>query len=277
MLRRMKDEVNKHKARADDLETKVASGSNDGSSDSQLKEDLDMMRSQIKDLLTESKEASSHNKELQHRLATVSADYDSQLKTHAAESTARIAELEQEVQSLHEDLNKAHQDLEETLSLNHQLNGELANALQRPSGSPGHAKSASFNSIAGNSEAEMEVQRQREKVEWLEEENKNLTMRYQLAEKKLVMLLEYVVRCDVAESDPRAAPWRKASCQKLRRSTAATPTRRRLPGSRRSWSVCRWPPVTIAAKTGTRTIPRRCVRTSPSGMTYGGAAQTRIF
>ena len=119
----MKDEVTKYKSRADDLEAELAARGNDTTS----KAELEALRTELISLRERSDASGAANEELQRKLASLQGEHDRALSAY---HTDKVAPIEAEVERLSQSLKKAQSDLEESHTLNGQLNVELQAALQ---------------------------------------------------------------------------------------------------------------------------------------------------
>lgn len=107
MLRRMKEEVNKHKSRSEQLEAQLAK-----SSGGEARSEVDAMRTQVSDLLRMSEQARVENKELSDRLATVQNEYQRTLQEREAEANDEIEKLKAHATQLEEQLSKTNREIE---------------------------------------------------------------------------------------------------------------------------------------------------------------------
>lgn len=190
MLRRMKDEVNKHKERNEELENQLAEQRSGRATPSKaMMGDLDALKQQMADLRSASEKANNENDELQRRMLTLQAEYDRTLQQQETESTTRIDGLEAELESLEREREKIQTDLAQTLTLNKQLNEQLRAALKgNNGGANGNANSTGRTQEIAKLEADLQSAENR--VEWLKRENAALEARCRESESKISILLD---------------------------------------------------------------------------------------
>jgi chromosome segregation ATPase len=147
--------------------------------------DLDSLRTQLADLRNISEHSSAENEELQRRMHTLQTEYDRTIQQQENESATRIDALEAEIGQHEQDLEKARRDLDETLSLNRQLNEQLRVALKSPtSPQQGGASPEHIQRL------EQELLSAENKIEWLKRENAVLESRCRESEGKISLLLD---------------------------------------------------------------------------------------
>ena len=198
MLRKMRDEVSKHKGRNEELEQQLSSEAS--------KPELEGLRNQMAELRSFSESSAAQNEELQQRLVTVQDDFDRTLKEQQNQANSKIDLLESEMRQLQTDLTKTQADLEETLTLNDQLNEDLQAALAK-SQSKGPAGEGSESWPEAGHKLQQDLQSAQTKgmskpicagthgsridaAEWLRRENETLELRCKQAEQRVGLLLE---------------------------------------------------------------------------------------
>lgn len=108
MLRKMKDEVNKHKARSEELEAQLGNGAGTGA-----RSEVDTMRAQVGDLLRMSEVSRAENKQLSERLATVQSEFQQTLRQRQETADREAKQLRDEAAELHNQLEKAQSELKQ--------------------------------------------------------------------------------------------------------------------------------------------------------------------
>lgn len=106
MLRRMKEEVNKHKGRSEELESQLAA-----SGSGEARSEVDAMRTQVGDLLRMSEQARIENKELSDRLVTVQSEFQQTLKQREAQAEREMEDLKAQASQLEEQLRRSDREI----------------------------------------------------------------------------------------------------------------------------------------------------------------------
>ncbi|GAA5912164.1 hypothetical protein JCM8208_000921 [Rhodotorula glutinis] len=173
MLRRMKDELTRHKERADKAEAHCTE-----------------LESQMGELRSRSEASSQETVALHDRLSALQSEYQVALRQHQDSAQAKVEELSSELDRLDAQLDKANHDLEETLAVNASLNKELQAALKSPA-SPRAAGGAAASS-GDYSRLQAELEQAENQAEWLKRENATLEQRCRSAESKIAILLDHM-------------------------------------------------------------------------------------
>ncbi|PWN53649.1 hypothetical protein IE53DRAFT_301311, partial [Violaceomyces palustris] len=187
MLRKMKDELTKHKTANASLQAEVAtlrSGSlpEDGPGAEEAARDIEALRNRLVDVTQQSEEVASENRELEKKLAAAlagqqaSQDRAKEGESSSADSSRKVIELESQIQRLESSLNDAKRELQNTHELNNHLSSELASATKLNGGAP----SVDRDNALAAAESSNEV---------LKRDNADLTRRLHEAEDKFQLLL----------------------------------------------------------------------------------------
>ncbi|GAA5847726.1 hypothetical protein JCM9279_005001 [Rhodotorula babjevae] len=173
MLRRMKDELTRHKERADKAEAHCTE-----------------LESQMGELRSRSEASSQETVALHDRLSALQSEYQVALRQNQDSAQAKVEELSGELDRLDAQLEKANHDLEETLAVNASLNKELQAALKSPA-SP-RAVGGAAASPSDYSRLQAELEQAENQAEWLKRENATLEQRCRSAESKIAILLDHM-------------------------------------------------------------------------------------
>ncbi|KPV72220.1 uncharacterized protein RHOBADRAFT_56037 [Rhodotorula graminis WP1] len=173
MLRRMKDELTRHKERADKAEAHC-----------------NELESQMGELRSRSEASSQETVALHDRLSALQNEYQVALRQHQDSAQAKVEELSTELDQLDAKLDKANHDLEETLAVNASLNKELQAALKNPA--LPRAAGGAATSSGDYSRLQAELEQAENQAEWLKRENATLEQRCRSAESKIAILLDHM-------------------------------------------------------------------------------------
>lgn len=132
-----------------------------------LRNELDLLRQQLRDLASSSDKASKENEDLQRRIQALQTDYDRQLASQQNDADAKIHDLEEELTAMDQELDRVRRDLEDTLAHYQELQVSIKNGAGNGGGDAKRLEQELSAAVA--------------KADWLKRENEGLETRCEIA------------------------------------------------------------------------------------------------